>query len=292
MAFANVEKFSILYFSQAGSGFPAPWCVVPNLHVPGGNPVLCVYTQADAQGLIDALATLVVASGGDLAPDEGIDSTNSLLPKFVKKYPNESGATINGVTGGSPAAQAGIQAGDILHAVNGKPYLFGQGMVYSAVLEAAWHKPSGGVVHVEIFRNHVPMSIDIHLAKAQVNVEKLQREGAEMVQQAGASAAGPAPGPAEQPSGLKFGFQVRAVTDADVIPFGLASAKGIVVADVLRGGLADTMGFKPGDVILAVNDSEIGDLEFFTQFIHSSAVKKFKVWRKGQSLELIIPQYL
>jgi S1-C subfamily serine protease len=52
------------------------------------------------------------------------------------------------------------------------------------------------------------------------------------------------------------------------------------------------MGFKPGDVILAVNDSEIGDLEFFTQFIHSSAVKKFKVWRKGQSLELIIPQYL
>jgi S1-C subfamily serine protease len=91
-------------------------------------------------------------------------------------------------------------------------------------------------------------------------------------------------------SGVRFGFQVRAVTDADVIPFGLVKPKGIVVVDVLKDGLADKMGFQPGDVILEVNDSEIGDLAFFTQFIHSGVVKNFRVWRKGQSLDLAMPQ--
>jgi S1-C subfamily serine protease len=73
-------------------------------------------------------------------------------------------------------------------------------------------------------------------------------------------------------------------------PLALLQAKGIVVVSVLNGSLADTMGILPGDVILAVNGAEAGDLPHFTQLIHSVAVNTFTVWRKGKSLELTVPQ--
>ena len=94
------------------------------------------------------------------------------------------------------------------------------------------------------------------------------------------------------PAGFHLGIQVRAVTDADVTPLALAKARGIVVVDVEKGGLAEKMGILPGDVILEVNNSEIGDAELFAQYVKSGAVKKFKVWRKGQALELTAPESL
>jgi len=45
-----------------------------------------------------------------------------------------------------------------------------------------------------------------------------------------------------------------------------------------------------GDVIVEVNGSEIGDVEFFTQFVRSGAAKSFRVMRNGQSVELTVPQ--
>jgi hypothetical protein len=39
-----------------------------------------------------------------------------------------------------------------------------------------------------------------------------------------------------------------------------------------------------------LNNSEIGDLDLFSQFVRSGAVKKFHVWRKGQALDFAVPQ--
>jgi len=280
MAFANIVNLDVA-LANGGPSFTAPWCVIPGIEGSGGggNSVLCISSREEAQQLEDVLATLIVASGGDLAPNDGFGDLVAIDAKQLKKYPSETGGVISSVASGGAPAQAGIQAGDILHAVNGKPYVVKQGMVSSAIKDVAWHKPGGGVVHVEIFRNHAPMSIDIHYIKSPVDVAKLQQQGAEFAPQAGAP-----------PSGQHFGFQVRPVIADDMAPLALLQAKGIVVVSVLNGSLADTMGILPGDVILAVNGAEAGDMSHFTQLIHGTAVNTFTVWRKGKSLELTVPQ--
>ena len=74
------------------------------------------------------------------------------------------------------------------------------------------------------------------------------------------------------------------------LPFGLPKPKGAVVTSVEKGGLADEMQMQVGDVIVEVNGSEIGDVDFLGQFVRSGSAKSFKVWRKGKSVELTVPQ--
>jgi membrane-associated protease RseP (regulator of RpoE activity) len=280
IVFASVDQFQIINFPQAGSNFPAPWCVVPDTPTSGGNSILCINSQAEAQQLVDALATMVLASGGDLLPDDGFGAAiNSLDAKYLKKHPNETGGMIFSVPPGGAAARAGIQTGDILHAVNGQPYLVGQGMIHAAVRESTWHKPEGGTIHVEIFRNHMPMSFDVHYSKPQVNAEQLRRQSKELAQQNAAP-----------PSGVHFGFQVRPVIQDDMAPLMISKAEGLVVVSVENGSLADTMGFLAGDVILTANGAEVGDMQHFSQLIHAGAVTTFNVWRKGKTLVLTVPQ--
>ena len=126
------------------------------------------------------------------------------------------------------------------------------------------------------------------------NLDELRKQGKELAETPApppaASTPAAAPAAAAPHSGLKFGFQVRPVNDADVATYGLAKSKGIVVVQIEKGGLADAMGFKPYDVILEVNDLEIGDLPIFSAILQSGAVKKFRVWSKGKTLDLVMPQ--
>ena len=72
-------------------------------------------------------------------------------------------------------------------------------------------------------------------------------------------------------------------------PLQLTKAQGLVVVSVENGGLADTMGILAGDVILQVNGAEVGDMQLFAQTMHGGTIKTFRVWRKGQALELTVP---
>ena len=80
------------------------------------------------------------------------------------------------------------------------------------------------------------------------------------------------------------------MTDADVAAFGLAKAKGVVVISVEKGGLAEATQIQVGDVIVEVNGSEIGDVDSLGQLVRSGAARSFRVWRKGKSVELSVPQ--
>ena len=50
------------------------------------------------------------------------------------------------------------------------------------------------------------------------------------------------------------------------------------------------MGILAGDVILQVNGADVGDMQHFRQLIHDGAVSTFRVWRKGQTVDLTVPQ--
>jgi serine protease Do len=210
--------------------------------------------------------------------------------KELQKHPDEA-CKISEVDLDGPPAQAGIKEGDVVRSINGRPCT-GK-TFYHDINLAMMEKKGSGDVHIEILRKNNPMTFDLRYPNPDAGVAELRLKSAASASDHAASAqpaaAASQPSP---PSGVRFGFQVRAVTEADVAPFGLAKARGIVVVDVMKDGLADKMGFLPGDVILEVNNSEIGDVDLFVQFARSGAIKSFRVWRKGQSMELVVPQSL
>jgi membrane-associated protease RseP (regulator of RpoE activity) len=293
IVYADVSYFEIYNNAQAVD-FPSTWCVdyVNRGPQTTRNSTICVAAQADSYGLIDALATLVVASGGSLDISPGVQIRPSSDKEF-RNHPARAGLQITRLEVGGPPLLAGIKEGDIIHSINGK-LCTGESVFFEVFNKAIREKPDGGLVHLEVLRKNNSMAFDLHYPNPDENVAQLRQQSAapstrhpvgsviQIPSDAGAPAAPLSP--------VRFGFQVRAVTDADVVPMGLAKARGIVVVDVEKGSLAEKMGFLIGDVILEVNNSEIGDQELFAQYVHSGAAKKFKVWRKGQSLDLVVPE--
>jgi membrane-associated protease RseP (regulator of RpoE activity) len=283
IVFADVRYF-FLGHNPDTSEYPATWCVFTISRGPERNSDICLPSEADAHGLIDALATMVVASGGELSMPPGI-SANPSSDKDFRNHPERAGLQVSSVHSAGPAAQAGIQKKDIIRSINGTPCTKMDDL--NSATQAAAEKPAGGDVHLELLRKGANLSIDVHYSHTEVNAAALRAQLAQRAQQ---QAAAPAAGPGAAPSGPQLGARVRAVTDADVTTFGLSKPKGVVVTSVEKDGLADEMQMQIGDVILEVNDSEIGDLQFFTQFVRRGAAKKFKVWRKGQAVELVVPE--
>ena len=87
-----------------------------------------------------------------------------------------------------------------------------------------------------------------------------------------------------------LGIRVRAVTDADVAALALPKLIGVVITGVEKGGIAEEMQLQTGDVVVEVNGSEIGDVDFFTQFVRSGAARSFRIWRQGKAVLLTVPQ--
>jgi hypothetical protein len=279
--------------AYAGDPLNAPWC----LTVASGqdkefqtNGRICLGSEPDADAMMDVLETLAVAHGAD--PFVPAGATLSALGKGeLKRIPDHLGMNIS-INLRSPEAAAGLQFGDILHYVNGTPCT--DAAVYqSATSTAYWHAPDGGVVHMEILRRNKPMNVDVHYpflgaAFDKDTIAKLQRSAAELAQ----NEAPQAPAPAAPPAGVHFGIQVRPVIADDMAPLQLTKAKGLVVVGVENGSLADTMGILAGDVILQLNGADVGNMQQFIQTIRSGAASSFRVWRKGQTVDLTVPQSL
>ena len=279
----------------AGDPLNAPWC----LAVATGQDKetqftgrICLGSEPDAEALADVLETLAVAHGADPFVPNG--ATLSALGKgALKKIPDHLGMDIS-INQRSPEAVAGLQFGDVLHTVNGTPCT-DAGVYQSATSAAYWHAPDGGVVHLEVLRRNKPLNVDVHYPFLgppydKDTIAKLQRSADEQAQNDAPQA--PAASPAPASSGIHLGIQVRPVIQDDRAPLALPSTQGLVVVSVENGGTGDTMGILAGDVILQVNGTDVNDMQQFVQTIRSGAARIFRVWRKGQTVELSVPQSL
>jgi len=209
----------------------------------------------------------------------------AMTDKEQRKHPGQTGCLIREVDADGPAEKAGVQENDVMQTVNGLPC---SQQTFGAAVSEAIAKPQGGAVHAEILRKSGPLTVDLHYPHNEIPAAQLRQQVANPAQQNAAEPSA-APAPATPPSGVHLGIQVRPVIQDDMTPLQLTKAQGLVVVGVENGGLADTMGILAGDVILQLNGSDVGDMQQFVQTVRSGAAKTFRVWRKGQTVDLTVP---
>jgi hypothetical protein len=282
IAYANIEYFEIRNTTPS----PTSWCVYP-MGKESGNGIICVSDENTAHQVVDALATLAVAYGKNLNMSFSM-SLGPMTDKEQRKHQGQTGCLVREVDADGPAEKAGIQENDVVHTVNGQACTQ---QIFGAAVYEAITKPQGGVVRAEILRKSGPLTVDLSFPRLEAPVAQLRQQVANPGQQNAAEPSA-APAPIATPTGVHLGIQVRPVIADDMAPLQLTKAQGLVVVGVENGGLADTMGILAGDVILQLNGADVGNMQQFVQTIRSGAASSFRVWRKGQTVELTVPQSL
>ena len=159
-------------------------------------------------------------------------------PRLAKIFglPGTRGAIVTNVVSGSPAASAGLKAGDIITGVNGLPLSDARDILRTIVVQLPGQ----------------PLAMSVLRQRAVSEVTLRGEPWPHMMAQRGdvlASAASIARAQADGP-----GLELAKITPAIRRLFGLSSEDGVLVAGVYPGSLAANMGFEPGDVIERVDD--------------------------------------
>src|SRR5215472_1830356 len=160
-------------------------------------------------------------------------------------YGTKSGVTITDVVAGKPAEKAGLQIGDTITSVNGKPVKSGDELVN--IISAV--KP-GSKVDITYVRNGQEK-------KASVGVEDRTKLFPDAREEAEATDAEATPKPS------KLGVTVRSITAEQADRLGLTTGKGVVVTEVKPDSFADDIGLRPGMVITQLNRQAINNEEDF-----------------------------
>ena len=166
------------------------------------------------------------------------------------------GALVGSVENGSPAEKAGIQPGDVIVGVNGKP------VAESADLPRIIGNMSpGDVAKIKVIRQGSGRELSVKLIE--MNPEKM------------ASAAEPD----KKPASDKLGLAVRPLQPQEKNKLGIAG--GLVVEDV--AGPAARAGIQPGDVIVGLNSQPVTDVEAFAKMVEASGNRLALLVQRGDA---------
>lgn len=176
------------------------------------------------------------------------------------------GALVSDIQNNSPAAQAGLQRGDVITQVDGKEVDDPEGVGYRMGVRAL-----GGSVTMTLLRRGKATTIDVKLAAAPETPprEEVKLSGRNPFD--GASAVNISPATLEELS--------------------VEGAKeGVIIAEVPQGSTAANVGLQKGDVILAVNDRKIertADLRAATN-VGRQVYWKLTIFRNGQIITSVL----
>jgi len=181
------------------------------------------------------------------------------------------GALVAQVPKDGPAAKAGIQPGDVIIEVNGKPIADREEL--TRIVTGT--KP-GTTIPVTLVRDRKQMTLN-------VTIEKLDLE---------AESGGSARGGTEEDTTAGFGLSLGNVTPSMArslrLPEGM---RGAVIMDIEQGSAADGSGLAQGDIILKVNNQEVtsaADASSLLQKIPSGGRALLLVWKSRQGQELFL----
>jgi serine protease Do len=169
-----------------------------------------------------------------------------VLPGMEKQFgvaPGE-GVVVADVVPDSPAERAGIQSGDVVVSVDGRP-VHNTNELQTEIM----YRGVGERVQVGIVRDGWELTLSVVLG---------ERPLEEVV--------APAPSPSEE-APQKFGLTVQDVTPELAQRYGLPRTEGVVVVAVESGSRAYWAGIREGDVILEVDRQPIHTLADWNQIV-------------------------
>ncbi|NRP74243.1 Periplasmic serine endoprotease DegP [Ensifer psoraleae] len=170
-------------------------------------------------------------------------SVQDLTPDLAEALHIEesSGAVVGSVEQNSPAAQAGLQAGDVILAVNNRK-ITGSADLRNRVGLA----PVGSEVEIEYMRDRVPKTVTMRVEPAEANAEAeaipASLQGAQFQDAAGnVVVSNIEDGSAAERSGLRAGDVIVAVNRQPIatvaeLAAALKDAGGTIALDLFRGG--------------------------------------------------------
>jgi serine protease Do len=161
---------------------------------------------------------------------------------------DQRGILIAQVTEDSPAARAGLKAGDIIVAYQGKPVTEVGNFRNRVALT-----PPGSQAPLTILRDGQRRNITVRIGK--LSEEKRVAEG-----------------PAQRTE--KLGLSVQTLTPELARQFGAKAGQGAVVTDVAPGSIAAMAGIRRGAVILEVDRKAVNSAAEFQQALDRSAGDK------------------
>ncbi len=198
----------------------------------------------------------------------GVEFSGEPNPSVQRVYGVKSGVTIFNVVDNSPAAQAGLQPGDTITSVNGKPVKNGDELV-----EIIANTKPGNQVKLGYIRDGKDKGTSVTIAdRAKLFGERLGLTSDDETQ--------------GEPQESKFGITVEALTPEVAEQLNLpSSGGGVVVTDVRSGSFADDIGLNRGDVILEMNRQKINspqDLRRLQGSVHKGQDVVFLVRPRGR----------
>jgi serine protease Do len=147
--------------------------------------------------------------------------------------PPDKGAFVGEVTAGSPAAAAGLRAGDVITRVDGRAVEIG-----SDVVDAVSSHAIGDKVAVDVVRDGKHQTLRVALGEMPGDDRVASEEAAPV------------------------GMALQTLTPDVASSLGLPSGThGAAVTDVTSGGAAARAGIKPGDVVVEVDRKPVANAE-------------------------------
>ncbi len=179
-----------------------------------------------------------------------------------------SGALISEVTKDSPAQKAGLQRGDVVLELNGKPVTDSRDLS----LKISEMSP-GSTANLKVFRNGSQRDVAVKLGEAPANASAEK---------------GNAPNGG---SSALQGLSVDRLTPDIAQQLGLPrDTRGVVVSEVQPGSPADDAGLRQGDVIQEVNHKSVTDVDGFRQAVNAAGTQPLVllVNRGGNNLYVVV----
>jgi serine protease Do len=171
-----------------------------------------------------------------------------VTPDLAKAFglPNTDGALVGDVEKDGPAAKSGLQKGDIIISLNGKPV-----EDYQTLRLQIAGTPPGQTVQLGIERGQSKQTVSVTLAELPDKPETAAVTG----------------GDDQTPSSVA-GVQVQALTEDIAQQLGLpAETHGVVVTDVDASSTAAEAGLQRGDVIEEVNRQPVANVDQYNRAV-------------------------
>ena len=204
-------------------------------------------------------------------------AVSELSPDLARGFglaPGTKGALIQNVVPKGPAAKAGLEAGDLVTRVNGKPVESSGDLTRQVALV-----PPGEKVEIAVLRKGSEKSFTFPVANRPDDL--VRADGDEPAEQGGEASKSP-----------KLGVKLQALTPELAKQLKVDGDEGVVVADVTDGGPADRAGVQRGDLILEVNRKPVAsasDVVAAVGKLHDGDIVLLRVRRGDSALFVTVP---